>query len=153
MKLTIRPMQQSDAECIAHWHYEGPYAFYDMASDEDDLAELLDPQRRENAYYAAVDAGGNLVGFYCFSCDGSTVELGLGLRPDLTGHGLGLSFLEAGLAFARQRFSPKTFRLSVAAFNQRAIKVYLKAGFKPIRRYEQRTNGGVFDFLEMIRDA
>jgi len=153
MKLTIRPMQQADAECIARWHYDGPYVFYDMANDEDDLAELMDPRRRENAYYAAVDSDGSLVGFYCFIQDGSTVELGLGLRPDLTGKGLGLNFLETGLAFARQRFSPKMFRLSVAAFNQRAIKVYMKAGFQPTRRYEQRTNGGVFDFVEMTRDA
>lgn len=153
MKLTIRPMQQADAECIARWHYDGPYAFYDMANDEDDLAELLDPRRRENAYYAAVDSDGSLVGFYCFIQDGSTVELGLGLRPDLTGKGLGLHFLETGLEFARQHFSPRTFRLSVAAFNERAIKVYLKAGLKPIRRYARRTNGGVFDFVEMTRDA
>jgi ribosomal-protein-alanine N-acetyltransferase len=153
MNLTIRPMQQADAERIARWHYEGPYAFYDMANDPDDLAELMDPQRRENVYFAAVDADGSLIGFFCFSQDGSTVELGLGLRPDLTGKGLGLSFLEAGLQFARERFSVRAFRLSVAAFNQRAIKVYAKAGFKPGRTYKNHTNGGVYDFLEMTREA
>lgn len=153
MNLTIRPMQRADAERIARWHYEGPYAFYDMAHDPDDLAELMNPQSWENTYYAVVDADGSLIGFFCFSQHGSTVELGLGMRPDLTGKGLGLNFLETGLRFARERFSPRTFRLSVATFNQRAIKVYARAGFRPGRTYKNHTNGGVYDFLEMTREA
>ena len=153
MKLTVRPFRQADAEQIARWRYDGPYAFYDMENDPDDLAELLDPPQWENTYYAAVDTEGSLVGFYCFHQEGLTLELGLGMRPDLTGRGLGLNFLETGLAFARQRYSVETLRLSVAAINQRAIALYAKAGFKPIRAYKNQTNGGVFDFLEMAREA
>ena len=79
--------------------------------------------------------------------------LGLGMRPDLTGQGLGGAFLETGLAFGRQRFRPRTFRLSVAAFNQRAILVYERAGFIRGRVFQQETNGGIYDFVEMTRLA
>lgn len=45
MEFTVRPFKQADAEQIAQWNYEGPYAFYDMENDQDDLAELMDPLR------------------------------------------------------------------------------------------------------------
>lgn len=149
MEFAVRPMMATDAEQIAAWHYDGEYAFYDMANDPEDLAELMEPRSWENTYFAVDDDAGGLVGFFCFTCEGSTVELGLGLRPDLTGKGLGQDFLEAGLRFARDRFSARSFRLSVATFNQRAIRVYTRAGFRPVRVYRRRTNGGEFDFLEM----
>src|SRR5688572_20055670 len=98
-----------------------PYDFYDARADHRDLAELIDAKLRGVRYFAAHDAGGELVGYFGFSLDGDVVGVGVGLRPDLTGRGLGLSFLEEGLAFARARFHPRRFRLSVAEFNVRAI--------------------------------
>ena len=73
-------------------------------------------------------------------------------RPDLTGHGLGSSYLEGGLAFARTCYRPR-FRLSVASFNARAISVYERAGFLVTRSFEHETTGGVFPCVEMERDA
>jgi hypothetical protein len=46
--------------------------------------------------------------------------LGIGLRPDLTGRGLGESFLRTQLEYAVQRWQPASFRLFVAAWNERA---------------------------------
>ncbi|MGF2715207.1 GNAT family N-acetyltransferase, partial [Bacillus cereus] len=39
--------------------------------------------------------------------------------------------------------------LSVAAFNERAIKVYKKAGFEAVGTFIQKTNGSCFEFLKM----
>ena len=80
------------------------------------------------------------MGFFQFKRDGNAVvEVGLRLRPDLTGKGLGRGFLLAGLDFTRQSFSPDVFRLSV--------------GFVHRRTYRHETSGGVYEFLEMERHA
>ncbi len=151
---SFRPMAQADAEAIALWHYPEPYSFYDWAEDPDDLAELLDPARRSEAYVAVDDADGALIGFFSFKeADPRTIQVGLGLHPDFTGRGLGGTFLSAGLDHARSRFQPEGFVLSVATFNRRAIAVYERAGFAPVRVYEHATNGGVWEFVEMRRPA
>ena len=142
----IRAMTAEDAEAIAAWHYPGPYAFYDWEQDPDDLAELLDPGEWGRRYFAA-DAAGALAGFFVLKPHGDGTEIGLGLRPDLTGQGLGARFLEAGLRFG----GAERYTLAVAAFNQRAITVYERAGFAVIARYVHRTNGADHDFLRMER--
>jgi len=151
--LRIAPMTQDEAEAIAEWRYEPPYDFYDAAADHRDLAELLDPALRGDRYFSARDASGELVGFFGIGCDAAVAGIGVGLRPDLTGRGFGLSFLESGLAFVQELHAPERYRLSVAQFNRRAIKVYERAGFVRTRSYVRETNGGVFTFVEMERAA
>ena len=153
MNVEIRQMLEPEARAIAAWHYEPPYSFYDWTADENDLAELLSEEAREGAYFSALGAHDELVGFFGFKQQGATVEIGLGLRPDLTGRGLGLPFLEQGLDFARATLGPKRFSLSVAMFNERAIRVYERAGFERGRTFDHETNGGVHSFLEMTRSA
>jgi ribosomal-protein-alanine N-acetyltransferase len=149
----FRPMSDEEAREISGWSYEPPYDFYDATSDEDDLAELLDPGRRKDAYFSAFDDEGALVGFFQFEVKGRTVDVGLGLKPDLTGAGMGLDYLLAGLEFARERFSPTCFTLVVATFNERAIQVYERAGFSRGNTYMHHTNGGEFRFLAMSQEA
>ena len=150
--LTIAPMTQTEAEAVAGWRYEAPYDFYDAPADEDDLALLLDPERRRDRIFSAC-AEHALVGFFEFRSAGDAVLVGLGLRPDLTGRGLGASFIAAGLDFARELFEPRRFRLRVATFNERAIKVYERAGFVRTRSFAHETNSSVHPFIEMERPA
>ncbi len=135
MQFTFALMDEADARAIEAWRYEGEYAVYNLAGDGDDPAELLD---RRSPYYAARDERGELLGFFAFGTSAAITEnkepgiyaedgsvlVGLGLRPDLTGKGLGLAFVEAGLAFGKARFAPTSFRLFVMTFNERAIRVY-----------------------------
>lgn len=146
-------MAQADAEAVAGWRYPEPFSFYDWTADEDDLAELLDPDLRGEAYFAVEDDEGQLVGYFSFKPEGRTLVVGLGLRPDLTGRRLGGGFFAAGLDYGRERFAPERFSLAVATFNERAIKVYERAGFERARVYMHETNGGEWEFVEMRRSG
>jgi ribosomal-protein-alanine N-acetyltransferase len=152
-RVVITSMSQDEAEKIAQWRYEAPYDFYDADADHRDLAELLDPLQRGDNYFSAHNAADELIGYFGFVCVERIVGIGLALRPDLTGRGLGQPFLEAGLDFARERLSARAFKLAVAAFNERAITVYERAGFVRTRAFEDETNGGLFSFVEMERPA
>jgi len=143
-------MSQEDAEAIAEWRYPEPFSFYDASADPDDLAELLDPALRGAGYESVRNESDELVGFFQFKQNRPDVlEIGLGLRPDLTDRGLGGTFIEAGLRRARARFGPTPIVLSVATFNRRAVTVYERAGFVAVRTYMHSTNGGEWEFLEM----
>ena len=142
----FRPIARPDAEEISRWRYPEPYATYD--GDPSSVPGLLDPRYN---YHAVTDPDSELVGYFCFGADATVpagrrlglygddaLDVGLGMRPDLTGRGLGPGFVRAGLRFARERFSPPAFRLTVAAFNRRAISVYEAVGFVAVRSFGDR---------------
>ena len=137
----ITPLRAAEAAVLDAWRYEPPYDFYD---GEDEPV-----QNPERFFVVRADAG-ELVGFYYFDEREDAVEIGLGLRPDLTGRGLGLQFFRDGVAFARRTFRQERVVLNVAAFNERAIKVYERAGFHETGRHMRRfERWGEVEFVEM----
>lgn len=167
MQFSFIPMNEMDARDICSWRYEDPYSVYDMGGASDEAHVVLEMLDRNSPYYAVRDEQGELVGFFCFGSsallwdsgqpgiyvENRTIPIGLGLRPDLTGKGIGLAFVKTGLDFAREQFAPKRFRLYVMTFNERAIRVYEKAGFKRVRVFRQHNIYGEREFLEMNREA
>lgn len=157
-------MDEATARAIHGWFYESPYDVYDLAAEpvEDLVQAFLDPQ---NAYYAIHDEEGDLVGYCCFGPDArvpgggygrDAVDVGLGLRPDLTGQGRGAGYVRAVLDFARLRLSPAgggadlpTFRVTVAEFNRRAQRVWEKVGFRRVQRFRRTTDG--MPFVVLVR--
>jgi ribosomal-protein-alanine N-acetyltransferase len=151
-EFAIRPMTAADAHAVAAWRYPGEYSFYDADADPDDLAELLDPTEWGRRYFAADERPRHqLAGFLVVKLTGRVAEIGLGLRPDLTGHGLGESFVRTCLWFASVERGAESYTLAVAAFNRRAITVYERAGFQEVERFEHFTNGGFHAFIRMAR--
>ena len=139
-------MTAPDAEEISRWCYPEPYATY--GGDPSSVPGLLDPRYN---YHAVTGPDGELVGYFCFGADATVpagrrlglydddaLDVGLGMRPDLTGRGLGPDFVRAGLRFAQRAYSPPAFRLTVAAFNKRAIKVYEAVGFEVTHSFGDR---------------
>jgi len=84
---------------------------------------------------------------------GRVAEIRLGLRPGLTGHGLGESFVRTCLRFASAALGAQSYTLAVAAFNHRAITVYERAGFQEVERFEHFTNGRLHAFIRMARST
>jgi [ribosomal protein S18]-alanine N-acetyltransferase len=145
MRLTIQPASSQTLAEIGSWRYDPPYDFYN--GDEE---PVLNPER----FYELVGDDGSLVGHFYFEEKGDALEIGLGLRPDLAGRGLGLEFFCAGVEFGRRRFRPKRVILNVAAFNGRAIAVYERAGFREVGRHQRHfERWGDVEFVDMEESA
>lgn len=160
MHVLFRPITAADVEVMTSWRYPAPYDFYDWET-EDDPADLLS---HVAGCVVADDFNGHLAGFICFGVTGQVpggqrarlygepmIDIGLGLRPDLTGRGIGLSFVQAGLAFGQAHHGSQPFRLTVAAFNERAIRVYERAGFVRDEIFLSPVHGVETPFLLMRR--
>jgi len=162
LRFTLKPITPSAARAISRWRYDGPYSIYD--GDPTSVDSLLEPRFY---YHSVYDERGDLAGYFCFGEDARVaagrrlgvyerepaLDIGLGMRPDLTGRGLGEEFVHAGLQFAREAYSPPAFRLTVATFNRRAIRVYEKAGFETVETFGAATRGAGREWLLMRRRA
>ncbi len=158
MDFVVKPMNAYYARSIAHWKYEGEYAFYNMEYSEALIRELMNGQ-----YVAATGENDELAGFYCYGSpaqilsglhagvyDHSTaIDIGLGMRPDLTGKGIGADFVRAGIHYARDNFYGDQIRLAVAVFNKRAIRAYEKAGFMRGKTFFSEIDGRQMEFMIM----
>jgi RimJ/RimL family protein N-acetyltransferase len=129
---------------IATWRYPPPYDCYDMT--DADPAFLVSP---ESGYFALTDDTG-LIGFRSFGADGrvpggeyddSALDTGGGLRPELTGKGIGREAIRTGLEFGQQLFRPRAFRVTVASFNLRAQRVIAALGFHLTGTFSATTDG------------
>jgi ribosomal-protein-alanine N-acetyltransferase len=141
VKTTIAPATRAAITEMVGWQYGPPFEFYD--------GDGVPPKNPER-FFEVRDDGGTLVGFYYLEERGDAVFLGLGLRPELTGRGLGLDFVRAGVALAAGRFESHRVILDVAAFNARAITVYERAGFRETgRRVRTFERWGDVEFVDM----
>lgn len=159
MSFRFEPMRWEDARQVSRWRYEGSYAFYNQDALPMLIVALFRAPLRALGFEAFVvyddtrKEDGKPIGIFTFIKRGEAVEIGLAMRPDLTGRGSGLAFVEAGLDFARARYAPTRFTLDVATFNERARKVYERAGFRPAGTFTRVTRDGPREFLAMSRPA
>lgn len=145
MSFTFLLLDENSAQTILNWQYEVPYDIYNLASFDDlegTLRYLLDLQ---NGFYGIYNQDGNLEGFCSFGLDGqvsggdystAALDIGLGIRPDLTGRGRGIKYISAVIDFAYQTYAPDHLRVTIAAFNRRAQRVWEKAGFEVVQKFQ-----------------
>jgi RimJ/RimL family protein N-acetyltransferase len=137
------------------WQYEPPYGMYTLEPVDEATAirELLRPELH---YVAVLDEHDDMIAFRCFGPDAQVpggiygeeaLDLGGGLRPDLTGKGLGWHVIAASMNYAMGRFAPRLFRTTVASFNQRAKKVCERLGYQVARSFNRPSDGMSFDIL------
>ncbi len=155
MLFRVVPMSRSFAEAIVTWRYEPPFSFYDLSKES--IPDLLNPNLR---YAAVIDEDDKLCGFCCFG-EEATVEgghypqaepdvfdVGIGMRPHLTGKGLSRPFLKTILRHATALHSPARFRVTIASFNRRSQRAFLTLGFEQTHEFQRPSDGLPFVQLE-----
>lgn len=139
MRYRLVPMNAEYAKVITTtWVYGGEFSAYDYTKP-DESAHVNNSGDWGKTLFAVLDGDDNLVGECTIVRDLEPEDelwFGFGMRPDLTGQGLGPGFVEACARFAADlhRYPGEYIRLGVAAFNTRAIRCYEKAGFEEFRR-------------------
>lgn len=156
--LRIVPMDVAAARVAVCWRYPPPYDIYNVGDEPVAAAVFLGSAG--SGYYQLRDAAGELVAFCCFGEEARVpggdytvpaLDIGLGVRPDLTGRGEGMRYLGAVIEFSVAQFAPELLRLTVAAFNRRAIRLYERAGFQPVSSFHTILAG--LEFIVMTRPA
>lgn len=155
MQYSFRPMDEISARTMLSWQYEPPYMLYNVEPEYVDAAlpGLLDPAW---AYFSMYGENDELIGFCCFGEDARVpggdyrapaLDIGWGMRPDLTGKGHGREFVHTILDFGRQTYAPELFRTTVATFNVRSRRVCERTGFRPVQEFAQSETGERFVIL------
>lgn len=151
-------MTEQYASLIVRWTYEEPYSLYNMDGGLDDISEFMNGD-----YFYVLDYANELIGFICTGNsarvpggyqigiynDEQYIDFGLGLKPELTGKGYGEQFLISSLDFIKDEYDKSDVQLVVAAFNERAIKVYERVGFIKGQSFKSKVSGQEIDFLVM----
>ncbi|NEU62953.1 GNAT family N-acetyltransferase [Paenibacillus sp. ALJ109b] len=152
----VVPMQEEHAELICNWQYDPPYNIYSWLPWEQMKAlevEFGDPQLRKEQYAVVLGEDHQICGFaQYFPLEGVT-RIGLGMHPDLCGHGQGTAFVSAIVQEAIRRNPANEIDLEVLTWNGRAIRVYLKAGFVTQDTYERQTPSGLKPFYCMVYEG
>jgi RimJ/RimL family protein N-acetyltransferase len=143
MTYQVKPLTAGQVRTFISWQYDGPYALYNLSAEneEEDVRFFLDAQ---NGYFAIASEEGEFLGFCNFGADArvpggdyslDALDIGMGMRPDLTGQGQGVLYAAAVFDFARQHYNASTMRVTIAEFNQRAQQLCRNFGFEQISRF------------------
>lgn len=152
-RLSVRPLQQQDAEAIASWRYEGPWSTYDPRPGDPLLTA-------DAGYHAVVDEAGSLVGFLCTGAEARVpglaaqegiVDVGVGMRPDLVGHGLGSAFGGAVLDHVRGLSGDLPLRAVVQSWNERSLRLTRRLGFGPVGIHRCEQDGREVSYTILVR--
>jgi RimJ/RimL family protein N-acetyltransferase len=150
----LAPMTESRARETAGWRYDGDAAIYDHPDWRTMVAQgwgLTDAATREREFVALVDLEDRVGGFLRFMEREGRVDVGIGLRPDLCGRGLGAQAMALLEEEALRRRGPGLLRLEVRSFNERAIRCYEKAGWSHVKVFQGITALGPGEFARMER--
>ncbi|GAA0776940.1 GNAT family protein [Clostridium subterminale] len=148
MKLEFRVPTKSDIDDILTWKYDGIYSFYDNDIQKEKI-EWIKSFVDSGDNFSIYNDNNKLVGNCSFYYIEEFFCVGLQMRPELTGKGFGIEFAKAIIDFGREKYKFNYIDLTVANFNNRAIKVYEKLGFKVIEEFVNTIRGNDYDFLAM----
>ena len=123
----LQPLNKEIATEISNWEYERPYDVYNFKGHPDDW--LMKESTWGTEQFCLLDSE-TILGQVACQLDGDDLWVGWSVAPQLCGKGNGSKFIERCVRELR-RVTGHNGRilLRVAAWNQRAICAYQKAGF------------------------
>lgn len=152
MKMYIRNLTEEDVRQICTWRYVGDYTVYNYPEWETIVEQnwgLAQELIRQKEFFAVVNEKDELIGHFRLKEQEEIIYLGVGLAPELCGHGYGAAVLELIIKESKERYPDKRLALEVRSFNHRAIKCYQKAGFRWADIYELNIPSGRDFFVRM----
>ena len=161
MQIFFSTISDDQVRQFVSWRYEPPYDIYNEnpAQVEEIVAYYRNPQFQA---HSMTDDNGRLIGICSFGPDGrvpgglyhhDALDIGLAIRPDLTGQGQGHTFIQAVLNFAWKKFQPPACRVTIAAFNKRAQRVWQKVGFTQVEQFGRQRDGMPFVVLVLEKQS
>ena len=156
-KISYHPAEKKHARIFVNWQYEPPYDVYNCPPEEvgDAVYYNIDPA---NNVYAMLDQNEELVGYCSYGRDAQVpggdysekaLDIGMMIKPELTGQGLGTTFAKEVTMNGIEKYRPKKLRVTIAAFNKRAMRVWEKNGFQQTQIFT-RANGEM-EFVIMTK--
>lgn len=155
MKIDYRPADEPSAREFTQWQYEPPYDIYNCPPEQLEKTIQYNSNPKNNVY-AMFDQNNKLVGYCSYGRDAQVpggdyseeaLDIGMMIKPELTGQGLGTTFAEEVIRNGIDQHSPKKLRVTIAAFNKRAIRVWEKHGFQRTQTFKRTGEGMEFVVL------
>ena len=143
MEIKFQTLGKRYALEILSWRYSVPYDYYNFGVQtyDADLSYLTDPN---NHFFAVVNSCEALEGFCSFGADGQvaggdyrvpSLDIGMGIRPGLTGRGNGRRYAQAVAEYGIAQYEAKRLRVTIAEFNCRARRVWQGLGFEVTEKF------------------
>ena len=154
MEIHISEMTIEYALLVSRWTYDDIYSLYNHS--EEFVTNCMD-----GMHFAFINSNRELLGYLCYGKEARipTVEedvyednyldIGLHIRPDLTGKKLGSSFLSACLKYAQETFDANHYRATIASFNKRAINLCVRSDFYIVQTVTHLITGSKFTIVKM----
>lgn len=152
--MIIKSISEVEAKEISCWKYLGEYSVYNYPSWEVMCKQkwgITISNIRESEYFGLYNSSNVLIGNFRLHKIEDCILLSLALSPTLCGKGLGnelMSIIKNQSKFEYPNITK--IILEVRSFNRRAIKCYLKNGFKIESVYIKNTLTGRDIFFKMI---
>lgn len=160
MVYTFKLLDESAAMTVGTWKYDAPYERYSLDQGKECIEELL------NGTYYGVYKYDYLIGYFCFGVSATIptgdlyniyqskeyMDVGIGLKPEFCGKNQGEEFFNEILNYGTRTFGYKKYRLTVAAYNERAIKLYEKIGFEKHVNFIEYLDDGENNYEVMLKE-
>ena len=156
--LTYRPSDEESVREFLQWTYDHPFEIYNYEPEhfEEDLVYHLDPSNNIYSIYR----NDELIGYCSFGQDArvsggayseQALDIGLMIKPELTGQRMGSDFVKDVIQFAAREFQAQKLRVTILETNLRAQRVWEKNSFLKTGSFHRESDQ--LPFVILTRDT